>query len=236
MPFSYRFRGARPVQQARAAAYFVLAAWIFLGGKTASADVVSTVNIDSPQSNQNPGGTTYYLRYNMPTTPAEPFFRVNSATVHAISATSNLTYSLWGVVGSGSSQLGGNISSVTPTGNQDVITDLTGFGSFAYSSYDMFVLQITGVNATYSTASAAFTFTSSNANVVGSGLYVGANNGTLLPAGPHYLWLNTEVAAVPEPGTLLLAAIASACGGTGVWWKHRKRQPQAASTEQPTAD
>ena len=133
-----------------------------------------------------------------------------------------------------SSQLGLDISSISPNLDQDVITDLTGFGSFANSSYDMFVLQITGVNAAYSTTNGAYTFTSSNANVVGS--YVEANNGTLLPASLHYLGMNTEVAAVPEPGTLLLACVASTCGGTGVWWKHRKRQPQAASTEQPTAD
>jgi len=37
--------------------------------------------------------------------------------------------------------------------------------------------------------------------------------------------------AVPEPGTLLLGGIAAACGGTGVWWKRRKRQPQAETTE-----
>ena len=236
MLFSYRFRRAPAFQQARAAAFLVLAAWIFLAGKTASADVVSTVNIDGPQSNNNPSSHEYYLRYNLPTTPAEPFFRVNSATVHAIAGTSNLTYSLWGVVGGSSSQLGGNISSVTPTGNQDVITDLTGFGSFAYSSYDIFVLQITGVNAPYSTTNGAYTFTSSNANVASAGLYVGANDGTGTPAGSNNLWLNTDVAAVPEPGTLLLAGIASACGGTGVWWKRCKRQPQAASIELPAAD
>jgi uncharacterized OsmC-like protein len=41
--------------------------------------------------------------------------------------------------------------------------------------------------------------------------------------------------AVPEPGTLLLGGIAAACGGTGVWWKRRKRQPQPETTEQPAA-
>ncbi len=41
--------------------------------------------------------------------------------------------------------------------------------------------------------------------------------------------------SVPEPGTLLLGGIAAACGGTGVWWKRRKRQPQPETTEQPAA-
>ncbi len=44
-----------------------------------------------------------------------------------------------------------------------------------------------------------------------------------------------NASAVPEPGTLLLGGIAAACGGTGVWWKRRKRQPQAETTEQPAA-
>jgi hypothetical protein len=44
-----------------------------------------------------------------------------------------------------------------------------------------------------------------------------------------------EITAVPEPGTLLLGGIAAACGGTGVWWKRRKRQPQPETTEQPAA-
>lgn len=121
MLFSYRFRGAPAFQQARATAFLVLAAWFFLGGKTASADVVSTVNIDGPQSNNNPSPHEYYLRYNLPTTPAEPFFRVNSATARTIGATSNVTYSLWGVVGGSFSQLGLNISSISPNLDQDVI-------------------------------------------------------------------------------------------------------------------
>jgi hypothetical protein len=43
------------------------------------------------------------------------------------------------------------------------------------------------------------------------------------------------VVSVPEPGTLLLGGIAAACGGTGIWWKRRKRQPQPETTEQPAA-
>jgi hypothetical protein len=54
---------------------------------------------------------------------------------------------------------------------------------------------------------------------------------TAFPSGTLYL----GVSAVPEPGTLLLGGIAAACGGTGVWWKRRKRQPQAETTEQPAA-
>jgi hypothetical protein len=44
-----------------------------------------------------------------------------------------------------------------------------------------------------------------------------------------------EIYSVPEPGTLLLGGIAAACGGTSVWWKRRKRQPQPETTEQPAA-
>jgi hypothetical protein len=44
-----------------------------------------------------------------------------------------------------------------------------------------------------------------------------------------------QLSAVPEPGTLLLGGIAAACGGTGVWWKRRKRQPQLETTGQPAA-
>ena len=34
----------------------------------------------------------------------------------------------------------------------------------------------------------------------------------------------TQGVVVPEPGTLLLGGIASACGGTGVWWRRRKNR------------
>ena len=33
----------------------------------------------------------------------------------------------------------------------------------------------------------------------------------------------SATAAVPEPGTLLLGGIAAVTGGTGVWWKRRKK-------------
>jgi hypothetical protein len=42
------------------------------------------------------------------------------------------------------------------------------------------------------------------------------------------------VNAVPEPGTLLLGGIAAACGGTGVWFKRRKKAP-AEEPAEPTA-
>jgi hypothetical protein len=42
-------------------------------------------------------------------------------------------------------------------------------------------------------------------------------------------------AVVPEPGTLLLGGIAAACGGTGVWWKRRKKTPADQPAEEPTA-
>jgi hypothetical protein len=42
-------------------------------------------------------------------------------------------------------------------------------------------------------------------------------------------------AAVPEPGTLLLGGIAAACGGTGVWFKRRKKAPADQPAEEPTA-
>ncbi len=222
----------------RPAVFPLLAVWLFLCPAGAFAEVITTVNIDSTQVNQNPSGSSYFLQYNKPANPVEPYFRVNSATVHSISATSNLTYSLWGVIGATSSQLGANITSVTPTGNQDVITDLTGFGSYAYASYDSFILQITGVGAAYSTATGAFTFTSGNANVVSSGLYVGANNGTGTATGPHYLWLNTSVSAVPEPGTLALGTLAT-LGGMGGWWSRgRKRRAHSPTSDEsviPTA-
>lgn len=35
--------------------------------------------------------------------------------------------------------------------------------------------------------------------------------------------------AVPEPGTLILGGIAAACGGTGVWWKRRRRSDSVAT-------
>ena len=34
--------------------------------------------------------------------------------------------------------------------------------------------------------------------------------------------------AVPEPGTLLLGAIAAACGGGGLWWRRKQKQPVVA--------
>jgi hypothetical protein len=39
--------------------------------------------------------------------------------------------------------------------------------------------------------------------------------------------------AVPEPGTLLLGGIAAACGGTGVWFKRRKKAPVDQPAEEP---
>jgi hypothetical protein len=44
-----------------------------------------------------------------------------------------------------------------------------------------------------------------------------------------------QIVAVPEPGTLLLGGIAAACGGTGVWWKRRKKAPADQPAEEPTA-
>ncbi len=40
--------------------------------------------------------------------------------------------------------------------------------------------------------------------------------------------------AVPEPGTLLLGGIAAACGGTGVWFKRRKKSPANQPPKEPT--
>jgi hypothetical protein len=41
-------------------------------------------------------------------------------------------------------------------------------------------------------------------------------------------------AVVPEPGTLLLGGIAAACGGTGVWFKRRKKSPANQPPKEPT--
>ena len=36
------------------------------------------------------------------------------------------------------------------------------------------------------------------------------------------------ITVVPEPGTLLLGAIAAACGGGGLWWRRKRKQPVVA--------
>lgn len=197
----------------------------------ARADVISTVNIDSVQTNQNPSGTSFFLQYNKPASPVEPFFQVKSATVHATIASSDiLTFSLWGVTGVSSTKLSGDILSAAPTGTADITTDLTGLGTYAYSSYDSVILQVLGATANYSTATGAYTFTSSNTNVVLSGSYVSSNSGGTPAPGPHYLWMNTTVAAVPEPGTLLLGAMAF-FGGAGGMWVRRSNKKEGANSK-----
>ena len=41
-------------------------------------------------------------------------------------------------------------------------------------------------------------------------------------------FLNYQLSAVPEPGTMLLGGIAAAVGGAGAWWKRRKQRLAAA--------
>ena len=41
-------------------------------------------------------------------------------------------------------------------------------------------------------------------------------------------FINYQLSAVPEPGTMLLGGIAAAVGGAGAWWKRRKQRLAAA--------
>jgi hypothetical protein len=41
-----------------------------------------------------------------------------------------------------------------------------------------------------------------------------------------------DATAVPEPGTLLLGAIAAVSGGGGVWWKRRRKNVEAPAKEE----
>ena len=45
-----------------------------------------------------------------------------------------------------------------------------------------------------------------------------------------YQFLNYQLSAVPEPGTMLLGGIAAACAVAGVWWKQRRAAAEAAAT------
>jgi hypothetical protein len=90
-------------------------------------------------------------------------------------------------------------------------------------------LIVLGVRATRTTSD----FTFNNIRFYGSTTGIGVGGMAMATSANEAVGIT--VASVPEPGTLLLGGIAAACSGTGVWWKRRKRQPQAETTEQPAA-
>jgi hypothetical protein len=125
-----------------------------------------------------------------------------------------------------------------------LVFNFTQGGTYDFSSFLTGIGGSTTLVGGTKTASTATTVTVSNGNQVADG-FMAKFSGTM-NGGPTYSFttsgastdgsaaLNIGV-AVPEPGTLLLGGIAAACGGTGVWWKRRKRQPQPETTEQPAA-
>lgn len=67
----------------------------------------------------------------------------------------------------------------------------------------------------------------SNSTGITTGAY-GFSNATQTAVTGTSQYLTYQLSAVPEPGTMLLASMAAACGGAGVWWRKRKNAKRQA--------
>jgi hypothetical protein len=166
-----------------------------------------------------------------------------SITFTAAAGSSVSGFKLFDTSGSGSGQitasffLDNSAGNVTKTSQNfdgtGYFFDLTSGWSNASGNNNLnlnantYILQVSGSTGNYDVTS-----NSSISTASGSGLTAPS----YLSSAPFNSPIaRFEIYSVPEPGTLLLGGIAAACGGTGVWWKRRKRQPQPETTEQPAA-
>ena len=106
------------------------------------------------------------------------------------------------------------------------------------SSSNLFTFSnIAGVNlasGNYTLAitnlAAGYDFSSSTGTTLGAaGTAYGFSSPTATSVATNQ-FLNYQLSAVPEPGTMLLGGIAAACGVAGVWWKQRRAAAEAAAT------
>ena len=109
-------------------------------------------------------------------------------------------------------------------GTSAVNYTFTGFGAtnLSASTVYMAVLQLSGIT----------NFNSSTLDVMGyngipAGTYANYNLAFDGAAVTNQQMYGT-ITVVPEPGTLLLGAIAAACGGGGLWWRRKRKQPVVA--------
>ena len=125
---------------------------------------------------------------------------------------------------------GSNGGSLTATFRLDSNSSLTRTASYAVDGYTFDLTALDGANNISSSGSHLLNISSisgtnylaTTSNVINNnpatGFYDTSYGGT-----PTSFARFEVIGAVPEPGTLLLGGIAAVTGGTGVWWKRRKK-------------
>jgi hypothetical protein len=203
-----------------------LASFLVMSG-LARADVVAFFNTSTTgQSVTTSTGPWPTITFSFSVNGSQPSITgfklfANSANAPQVTAT------FASDVGTGISK---NITSST-WANGGYFFDLTGSwtgGSLQNIGTGNYYLDIQN----FTPSSGSFNYDTTTSNAISTNSGYGITGGNYINATPYARF---EVYTVPEPGTLLLGGIAAACGGTGVWWKRRKRQPQPETTEQPAA-
>ena len=135
---------------------------------------------------------------------------------------------------SGGLNPGGDTATFALSNGSTIWTDVNLVSS---SSYLFTFNNIAGVNlasGNYTLAitnlAAGYDFSSSTGTTLGAaGTAYGFSSPTATSVATNQ-FLNYQLSAVPEPGTMLLGGIAAACGVAGVWWKQRRAAAEAAAT------
>ena len=160
-----------------------------------------------------------------------PYWRIDSLTLFASNANTNTGD--WTVsILSGSTTLNSqNFTNATTDINKLLIFNLTSMTSTLLNSNSAYSIKVIETANPFDVFEKLGAITTPTTGSTQFSSVSGAGVGTTATAARFEL----AASAVPEPGTLLLGGIAAACGGTGVWWKRRKRQPQPETTEQSAA-
>jgi len=124
---------------------------------------------------------------------------------------------------------GGDTATFALSNGSTIWTDV----NLVSSSYLFTFSNIAGVNLASGNYTLAITnlasgydYTSTTGTTLGAaGTTYGFSSPTATPIFANQ-FLNYQLSAVPEPGTMLLGGIAAACGVAGAWWK----QQRAAAT------
>ncbi len=135
---------------------------------------------------------------------------------------------------SGGTNPGGDTATFALSNGSTIWTDVNLVSS---SSYLFTFSNIAGVDLTSGNYTLAITNLASGYDyTLGTGTTLGAAGTAYGFSSPNATpvsanqFLNYQLSAVPEPGTMLLGGIAAACGVAGVWWKQRRAAAEAAAT------
>ncbi len=186
---------------------------------------VQRIHADIVVQNASGGGSTsinsgdiYRINFQTSTSPINAGWYVTSLKVYG-TASSNLgTYEF--SLRDASNALIGTATNAAIVFNSSGEADIA-FSTFSSqvladgTSYKIFVNNISGLSGTFTSGSGTL---SSNAAPAWTSL---SQTGAQATSGIRF---ELNGSAVPEPGTLVLASLAAASGGCGVWWKRRRKK------------